>query len=97
MSSLKPMTKFQIGKNGVTSGSIAAINSLLRHYYQVRIYVLQSAGRDREKMPEIEKEITSKIDVPIYSRIIGFSIIVNRLRTPDAKSSKKRKIVSNNI
>ncbi len=76
--------KFQIGKNGMTQGVIDSINSILKTHTQVRISVLKSANRDKDKVKEMADEITTKANYPSSYKIIGFTIILR-------KQSKKTK------
>jgi len=79
------MTKFQIGKNGVTEGVINSLALAFKNHKQVRISTLKSAGRD--KIEEIAREITEKLQAKtdtIYSfRILGFIIILNKGKKVD--------------
>lgn len=78
MPPLKQVVSMQIGKQGLTAGVKAALARLLTHHKQVRISVLKSAGRSRESMESLAKEIISSIPSPTRCRIIGFTIIINR-------------------
>ena len=71
-------SKFQIGKNGMTSGIIESLNLSFKTHNQVRISVLKSATRDKEKMELIAKEISEKVKYQTNYRIIGFTIILRR-------------------
>ena len=71
-------SKFQIGKNGITQGVIDSLNLNLKTRNQVRISVLKSTNRDREKIEGMADEITSKVNYHCNYRIIGFTIILRR-------------------
>mgnify|MGYP001586836898 CR=1 FL=1 len=71
--------KFQIGKNGVTSGVIESLNLYLKTHNQIRVSILKSANRDKNKAIEMAELIKSKIAYKCYYRIIGFTIILKRL------------------
>lgn len=75
--------KFQIGKNGLTSGVIDSLNMTLTTHNQIRISVLKSATRDKEEIKEIAEEILMKVNYKCRYRILGFTIIVRK------ESSKK--------
>lgn len=75
---MKPLAKFQIGKFGITPGSIESLGSALKTHRQVRVSVLKSFGRNKSNMETIAKEITSKLKQKCNYRIIGFTIIINR-------------------
>ena len=75
--------KFQIGKLGITSGIIQSFESALKTHKQIRISVLKSAGRDREKVKKIASEISEKLEkfeVKSKYKIIGFTIILKKLK-----------------
>jgi len=67
--------QFQIGKNGLTDGSIESLKMALKHRKQVRVSVLKSACRDREELGKIAKELIEKLPVKNH-RIIGYTIIL---------------------
>ena len=71
-------TKFQIGKNGITQGVIDSIALVLKNHRQVRISVLKSSGRDRERIEKIAQEIQLKLETKCDYRIIGFTIILTK-------------------
>ena len=74
--------KSQIGKSGITPGIINSLNLMLKTHKQVRISVLKSTGRDREKMKKIASEISEKLGelkVKTKCKIIGFTIILKKL------------------
>ncbi len=71
--------KFQIGKNGVTPGIIESLNLYLKTHNQIRISILKSADRDKNKAIEMAESIKNQIAYQSYYRIIGFTIILKRL------------------
>jgi RNA-binding protein YhbY len=73
------VAKFQIGKQGVTQGVADALELALTSHHQIRISVLKAAGHDRAKMPILVEELKSKLKTNCNYRIIGFTIIVNKL------------------
>jgi len=70
--------KFQIGKNGVTKGVINTLSSSLKTHNQIRITVLKSSERDKNKIKEMALEIEKEVDFRCKSKIIGFTIIIKR-------------------
>ena len=70
--------KFQIGKKGITDGAIEGLNNALKTHKRIRISVLKSSGRDKEKIQEMAKSIKEKVNVICDYRIIGFTIILRR-------------------
>jgi len=81
-------SKFQIGKNGLTEGAISSLNQDLRTHNQVRITVLKSAERDKEKIKLIAENITQKVDYYCNYKILGFTIILRRQSNKE-KNRKK--------
>ena len=77
--------KFQIGKNGISPGTIESLNLYLKTHNQIRISVLKSAERVKAKIKEMAEEISNKIEYNSRHKIIGFTIILR-------KSGKKKKI-----
>jgi len=80
---MKKITKFQIGKFGVTEGVIESLSLALKNHKQIRISVLKSSGRSRESIDEMGKELTSRLKEKCKYSIIGFTIILIK------ESSKK--------
>ncbi|MFH1271195.1 MAG: YhbY family RNA-binding protein [Nanoarchaeota archaeon] len=70
------LAKFQIGKNGLTEGTIKSLELALKNHKQIRISVLESNGRDKTKMKSLAQEILKKIPHKCNYRIIGFTIIL---------------------
>ncbi len=70
------LTKFQIGKNGITPGVIESLALALANHRQIRISVLPSSGRNRENIEKMALEIQEKLKLKTNFRIIGFTIIL---------------------
>lgn len=71
-----PIAKFQIGKNGLTPGVLSSLALALKYHKQIRISVLKSATRDREKLKQMAQEILNKLPAKCDSRTIGYTIIL---------------------
>ena len=81
---MNPVATFQIGKNGVTSGVINSLNSLLEHFKHIRISVLKASRRNRNTMKDIANSIINQLKIPCKYTIIGFTIAIRRtLNTKD--------------
>ena len=78
--------KFQIGKNGLTSGIINSLELAFKNRKHVRISVLKSGTRNREKIKEIAKEIADKLNGNYNYKIIGFIIVMKKI----SKKGKKK-------
>ncbi len=74
------ITKFQIGKLGITPGTIDSLLLAFKNHKQVRVSVLKSSGRDRNSMADLASELSNKLNEKSgnkYSpKIIGFTIIL---------------------
>jgi RNA-binding protein YhbY len=74
--------KFQIGKAGVTSGVIESLSLVLKTHKDVRISVLKSSGRDKEKIKSIVQKLIEGLSIKTgqsyTARIIGFTVILRR-------------------
>lgn len=77
-------TKFQIGKDGITQGVLDSLNLSLKTHTHIRISVLKSATRDKEKTKEMAEKIVNILKYKCRYKIIGFTIILRR------QSAKKK-------
>ncbi len=69
-------SKFQLGKNGLTSGVITSINNSLKTHKRVRINVLKSCCRNKEELKDIAEKIKSSVNKKANYKIIGYTIIL---------------------
>jgi len=76
--------KFQIGKNGITQGIINSMNLNLKTHNRLRVSILKSTGRDKNKIKTMAEDLINKLNYNCNYRIIGFTIILR-------KQSKKQK------
>ncbi len=72
----------QLGKNGVTEGFIERLKNDFKNHGNVKIAILKSAGRDREKKAEYAEQILNKLGENYAAKIIGFTIIVKKWKKP---------------
>lgn len=70
--------KFQIGKNGITQGTINALNSNLKTRTQIRISVLKSSERNRNEIKKMAEILCNKLEYACNYKIIGFTIILRK-------------------
>ncbi|MFH1425642.1 MAG: YhbY family RNA-binding protein [archaeon] len=74
---MKPfIAKFQIGKQSLTKEFINSIALAFKNRRQVRISVLKSCTRDKDKIKQITEELQKSLPVKTNFRIIGFTIIL---------------------
>ena len=77
------MTKtgnIQIGKNGITESFMNNLKNQFKTHDNVRVSILKSFTRDREKIKKYSKEIVEKLGKNYTSRIIGFTIVLKKWR-----------------
>ncbi len=83
------ITKFQIGKSGVTQGIIEALSLAFKNHKQVRISALKASGRNRDNIKEMGKKLCEGLGALTKSkyeyRIIGFTIILIKSGTRNVK------------
>ncbi len=72
--------EIQIGKNGITENFITSLKNIFKTHINVRISVLKSSGRDRDKIKEMAAQILEKLGTNYSVRIIGFTIILKKWR-----------------
>ena len=71
-----------IGKNGVNDNFIGLLKSAFKNHENVRICILKSGGRDREKKKEYSEKILEKLGNHYTAKIVGFTIFVKKWRKP---------------
>jgi RNA-binding protein YhbY len=75
-------SEIQIGKNGITENFINSLKNNFKTHINVRISVLKSSGRDKEKIKEMANQILDNLGNNYTARIIGFTIILKKWRKP---------------
>ena len=70
--------QFQIGKNGITSGSGEAIDNAFKNHDLVRISVLPSATRNRDELKALADKLQKALKTPTRIKIIGFTIVLKK-------------------
>lgn len=83
------ISKFQIGKNGLTDGVITSLSLALKNHKQVRISILKSATHNREELKKMALEIVEKLPVHCEYKTIGYTIILFKKGKPK-KNVKKQ-------
>ena len=85
---LKGEIKFNIGKNGITSGIIKSLELAFKNRKKIRISILKSGSRDKEKIKEMASELTDKLEGNYKYRVIGFTIIIKKVGSVIKKARK---------
>ncbi len=70
----------QIGKRGLTHGTIEAIKNAFKTRENVKVCVLKSAGHEKKKIKQIAEEIQKELGERYTYRIIGFTIFLKKWR-----------------
>lgn len=75
---MKKTTKLQIGKLGITPGTIESLSLAFKNHKQIRISVLKSSGRNKENMKKMAEDMISQLKEKCDYRVIGFTIILTK-------------------
>lgn len=76
----KGQATLQIGKNGFKDGTIEALKNCFKTRENVKVCLLKSAGRDKEKVREIAEEIQGELGKKFTYKIVGFTIFLKKWR-----------------
>ncbi len=79
---MQSIGKVQLGKQGVTDNFIQTLKRHFEKYRNVKVSVMKSAGRDREKVREYTDVILEKLGNHFTARVIGFTIVLKKWRKP---------------
>ena len=88
------ITRFQIGKNGVTPGVVDSLKLALIYHKQIRISTLRSSGRNRDNIENMAKDLTARLAEKKENcdyKIIGFTIILIKRSSGISKPKPKPK------
>ncbi len=77
---MKPEAKFQIGKQGLTENFIFTLKNSFKERKAVKIQVLKSKTREKEKVEEIGEEIVEKLGKNYVYKVMGFVIFIKKFR-----------------
>jgi RNA-binding protein YhbY len=75
-----PMAQFQIGKAGLTEGTIESLKTYFKTHFYVRVSVLPSATRNKEELKKLNEDLLKGLGKNYTSRIIGYTLVVKRWR-----------------
>ncbi|MEM4182037.1 MAG: YhbY family RNA-binding protein [Candidatus Pacearchaeota archaeon] len=77
---MEQIKKFQLGKNGVSENFVEQIKKSFVDTKRIKISVLRSCCRDREELKKIAEKIKNKLGENFDYRIIGFTIVLIKLK-----------------
>jgi len=72
--------KLQLGKQGLTKAFIETVRKSFANVENVRISLLPSSGRDKEKTKKWADKLVSELGDRYTARVIGFTIILKKWR-----------------
>lgn len=72
--------EIQLGKNGVTENFIKNLRTQFKNCQTIKISVLRSYCRDKDKLKEITQEILNKLGKNFTARTIGYTIALKKWR-----------------
>ena len=70
----------QIGKNGLTDGTLIILKNCFKTHENVKVSVLKSAGHDIKTIKEIAEKIQQELGDHYTHRVIGFTIALKKWR-----------------
>lgn len=71
---------FQIGKLGISENFILNLKTAFKNHRNIKINVLRSTGRTKEKMREYSEELLGELGNNYTARIVGFTIALKKWR-----------------
>lgn len=74
--------KFQIGKNGITEGTITSLHAAFKTHKSVRVAVLQNYAPTKDKVRVIADELVQKLGGNYRYTSVGFTIILRKSVRP---------------
>jgi len=77
------MVNMQLGKAGLTENFIETLKATFKRHENVKISLLPSFSREREKVVETAEQLVSSLDEKKFKypyKIIGFTIILLKRR-----------------
>lgn len=72
--------RLQLGKQGITENFIETLKTYFKNHSQVRIYILKSATRDKDELKKINDKVLEGLGKNYKSRIIGYTLVINKFR-----------------
>ena len=71
---------FQIGKNGVTDGTIILLQTAFKNGNQVKLAMMKGAGHTKEQTREVAENIIEKLGKNYTYKTLGFTIFLHKWR-----------------
>lgn len=77
---VKNLGTMQMGKQGLTENFFRTLKERFTTHRNVRISVLRSAGREKERIREFSSRILEELGKNYTSKIVGFTIFLKKWR-----------------
>ncbi len=81
MRQLTETRKFQIGKKGLTDEFVKQLEITFKTCRKVKVDILKSACRDREKAKQIAKTLVDKLGKSFDYKLIGYVLTVMKFNS----------------
>ena len=72
---MQSIGKVHLGKQGITDNFMQTLRGHFEKYRNVKVSVMKSAGRNKEKVKEYSEILLEKLGVNYTARVIGFTIV----------------------
>lgn len=72
----------QLGKQGLTENFIITLRGHFENHKIVKVSVLKSARENKEDMKKHAKEIEERLGDRYVAKVIGFTIILRKMKNP---------------
>ena len=77
---MKPIRKLQMGKNGLSSEFVEQVRTFFEKSELIKIDLLKSACRDKEKARKMGEELVSALGDKFTYKLIGYVLSVRKWR-----------------
>ena len=77
---MQSIGKVQLGKQGITNNFIQTLKGHFEKYRNVKISVMKSAGRNKEKVKQYSEILLEELGENFSARVIGFTIVLKKWR-----------------
>ena len=77
---MKPIKRFQLGKNGLTNEFINQIKVSFQKEKIVKINVLKAASRNKEEVKKMADELVTQLGEKYKYKLVGYVLTVMKFR-----------------
>ncbi len=77
---MKQIKKLQIGKNGLTPEFIEQVKSIFKKEKLIKISILKSACRDKNKADKMAKELIEALGHKYGYKLVGYVVMITKYR-----------------